>query len=214
MSLRLSLQCHPDTPCGALTGIEVEVARVRPLKLQLRYVLLGNVRKVRLRLREPYRGEELWRHTCLEAFVRVGDDEDYLEFNLAPSGDWAAYRFQRYREGMTPAKGAEASLLGTEYRTEPLDPERRARLKESGIDTLERFEPAFFSLRTELAFPNSMGLAVAQPWHIALSTIVEERIGRMSYWALAHPPGKPDFHDPSCFALQLPAARPNPSPRT
>ena len=29
----------------------------------------------------------------------------------------------------------------------------------------------------------------------------------MSYWALAHPPGKPDFHHPDCFALELPAAR-------
>lgn len=208
MSLRLSLHRHPDTPCGPLSGIEVELARVRPLRLQLRYVLIGNVRKIRLRLREPDGGDELWRHTCFEAFVRVGGDEDYLEFNLAPSGDWAAYRFQRYREGMAPAKGAAASLLGTQYRTEPLNAERRALLKESGIDTLERFEPSFFTLKTELSFPNAMGLAVAHPWRIGLSTIVEERNGRLSYWALAHPPGKPDFHDPACFALELPAARP------
>ena len=208
MSLRLSLRCHPDTPCGALTGIEIEMARVRPLKLQIHYVLIGNVRRVRLRLREPDRGEALWRHTCFEAFVRVGGDEDYLEFNLAPSGDWAAYQFRRYREGMAPAKGAAASSLGTEYRTGPLDPQGRARLQDAGFDTLERFEPSFFSLKTELSFPTAMGLAVARPWHLGLSTIVEERNGRMSYWALAHPPGKPDFHDPSCFALELPAARP------
>ena len=208
MSLRLSLHPHPDTPCGALSGIQVEMARVRPLKLHIRYVLIGNIRRVRLRLREPDRGEALWLHTCFEAFVRVGGDEDYLEFNLAPSGDWAAYRFERYREGMAPAKGATASPLDSQYRAAPLDTERRALLKEAGFDTLERFEPSFFSLKTELTFPNAMGLAVARPWHIGLSTIVEERNGRMSYWALAHPPGKPDFHDPSCFALELPAARP------
>jgi hypothetical protein len=184
------------------------LARVRPLRLQLRYVLVGNIRKVRLRLREPNRGEELWRHTCFEAFVRVGGDEDYLEFNLAPSGDWAAYRFRRYREGMERAAGVAASPLDAECRTGPIEPERRALLKQAGFDTLERFEPSFFSLKTELSFPNSMGLAVARPWHVGLSTIVEERNGRMSYWALAHPPGKPDFHDPACFALELPAARP------
>jgi hypothetical protein len=208
MTLRLSLHCHPDTPCGALTGIGVELARVRPLQLQIRYVLIGNIRRVRLRLREPDRGHELWRHTCLEAFVRVGGDEEYLEFNLAPSGDWAAYRFQRYREGMAPAKGAGAALLDAQTRTKPLEGDRRSLLKQAGFDTLERFEPSFFSLKTELSFPNSMGLAVARPWHIGLSAIVEERNGRMSYWALAHPPGKPDFHDPACFALELPAARP------
>jgi len=25
----------------------------------------------------------------------------------------------------------------------------------------------------------------------------------LSYWALAHPEGKPDFHDPACFAATL-----------
>ncbi|HEX9963934.1 MAG TPA: DOMON-like domain-containing protein [Allosphingosinicella sp.] len=208
MSLRLSLHPHPDTPCPPLTGIEVEVARVRPLRLQLRFVLIGNIRKVRLRLREPYRGEELWRHTCFEAFVRVGGDEDYLEFNLAPSGDWAAYSFQRYREGMERAAGVGASPLDVQSRTGALEPERKALLKQAGFDTLERFEPSFFSLKTELSFPDSMGLAVARPWQIGLSTVVEERNGRISYWALANPPGKPDFHDPACFALELPAARP------
>jgi hypothetical protein len=36
--------------------------------------------------------------------------------------------------------------------------------------------------------------------------VIEETNGRKSYWALAHPPGKPDFHHSDCFALGLPAA--------
>lgn len=48
---------------------------------------------------------------------------------------------------------------------------------------------------------------------LQLSAIIEEKDGRKSYWALAHPPGEPDFHYPDCFALELPAA-PIPSPRT
>ncbi|HEX8125835.1 MAG TPA: DOMON-like domain-containing protein [Allosphingosinicella sp.] len=208
MSMRLSLHPHPDTPCGALTGVEIEMARLRPLKLQIRYVLVGNIRRVRLKPRDRDRGDELWRHTCFEAFVRVGGEENYLEYNVSPSGDWAAYRFDGYRQGMTPASEIETTYLGTDRRTEPLDADRRKRLKDCGMDTLERFEPSFFSLKTELTFSNAMGLAVAQPWHVGLSAIVEERNGRMSYWALAHPPEKPDFHDPACFALELPAARP------
>jgi hypothetical protein len=27
--------------------------------------------------------------------------------------------------------------------------------------------------------------------------------GALSYWALRHPPGKPDFHHPAGFALEL-----------
>ncbi len=38
---------------------------------------------------------------------------------------------------------------------------------------------------------------------LALSAVIEEVDGTKSYWALAHPPGKPDFHHPDCFALTL-----------
>lgn len=41
---------------------------------------------------------------------------------------------------------------------------------------------------------------------IGVSAVIEELDGTKSYWALAHPPGKPDFHHKDCFALQLPAA--------
>ena len=37
-----------------------------------------------------------------------------------------------------------------------------------------------------------------------LSGVVEEKSGTKSFWALAHPPGPPDFHHPACFAATLP----------
>ncbi|HZF44227.1 MAG TPA: hypothetical protein VEZ48_12550 [Sphingomonadaceae bacterium] len=43
------------------------------------------------------------------------------------------------------------------------------------------------------------------PLRLALSAVIEESAGRKSYWALAHPPGAPDFHHPACFAAELPA---------
>ncbi len=39
---------------------------------------------------------------------------------------------------------------------------------------------------------------------LALSAVIEETDGTKSYWALAHPPGKPDFHHHTCFAATLP----------
>ena len=36
---------------------------------------------------------------------------------------------------------------------------------------------------------------------IGLAAVVEDKDGRLSYWALRHPPGKPDFHHPRAFAL-------------
>ena len=39
---------------------------------------------------------------------------------------------------------------------------------------------------------------------LGLSAVLEDLHGRISYWALAHPPGNADFHDDAGFALKLP----------
>jgi hypothetical protein len=38
---------------------------------------------------------------------------------------------------------------------------------------------------------------------LGLSAVIEDIDGRLSYWALKHPPGKPDFHHPDSFALDV-----------
>jgi len=38
---------------------------------------------------------------------------------------------------------------------------------------------------------------------VGLSAVVEELDGSISYWALRHAPGKPDFHHSDAFALEL-----------
>ena len=43
------------------------------------------------------------------------------------------------------------------------------------------------------------------PWNVGLSAVIEERDGTKSYWALAHAPGPPDFHNRDCFIATLPA---------
>ena len=41
------------------------------------------------------------------------------------------------------------------------------------------------------------------PLRIGLSAVIEDRNGALSYWALRHPPGKPDFHHRTAFAMRL-----------
>jgi hypothetical protein len=38
---------------------------------------------------------------------------------------------------------------------------------------------------------------------IGLSAVIEGKDGALSYWALRHAPGKPDFHHRRAFALEL-----------
>jgi len=54
-------------------------------------------------IEEPGRAEDLWRATCFEAFLRAAGEAGYREWNFAPSGEWAAYDFTRYRDGRTDA---------------------------------------------------------------------------------------------------------------
>ena len=65
-----------------------------------------------------------------------------------------------------------------------------------------RSNGASFELQVSL---DVSGLPTDSAWRLGLSAVIEETGGRLSYWALAHPPGKPDFHHSDCFALELPA---------
>jgi hypothetical protein len=42
------------------------------------------------------------------------------------------------------------------------------------------------------------------PISMSLTAVIEEQNGTKSYWALAHPPGDPNFHHPACFMATLP----------
>ncbi|NYT39628.1 DOMON-like domain-containing protein [Sphingomonas sp. R-74633] len=40
-------------------------------------------------------------------------------------------------------------------------------------------------------------------WHAAITAVIEETNGTKSYWSIAHPAEKPDFHAAANFALEL-----------
>lgn len=45
--------------------------------------------------------------------------------------------------------------------------------------------------------------ATRGPLLLGLCAVIEARDGTLSYWALRHAPGKPDFHHRAAFALEL-----------
>ena len=97
-----TLLVHPLSQSGAVARIEIEIQRPSVDILSLRYLLAGDLDKIVLpQMGPPTRADELWRSTCFEAFITGGDG--YEELNFAPSRAWAAYRFDRYREGMRNA---------------------------------------------------------------------------------------------------------------
>jgi hypothetical protein len=175
--MRLSLHPHPDTPGARVTAVEVELIAA-PDDLLIRYFVTGSEDLVLPKWASPRRRDGLWESTCFEAFLRPAGGEAYFEFNFSPSTEWAAYRFETHRAGRSDLQV-------------PVDP--FATRGESPSDPV---------LEVDLdlsALPNV-------PLDLGLCAVIEEGGGRKSYWALAHPPGEPDFHNPACFTLQLPAA--------
>ena len=107
--MRELLKLHPDSRGFADLRIEVEVARPSADNLVLSYIVTGKMSDVRLPpVMTPARADELWQHTCFEAFVRAASGPSYYEFNFAPSTEWAAYRFDSYRSGMRVTADASA----------------------------------------------------------------------------------------------------------
>lgn len=174
-----TLVLHPTSRCGAAITVEVQARRPEPGLLELAYAVRGAVGALYVPPpSEPLRTDDLWKRTCFEAFVLPGPGEAYVEFNLAPSGRWATYRFDSYREGMRDAVDVVPSPI------------------EAGCDA------ARLELAVSAALPD---LSTAPVWRLGLTAVIEEANGHVSYWALAHPRPQPEFHDSAGWVLELAA---------
>jgi hypothetical protein len=124
--------------------------------------------------------DELWRHTCFEAFLMKGDGPGYREYNFSPSGEWAAYAFRDYRQAKDQQAGVAADEPAPVIRVQ-----RSAQRLALEAEVPLELTPSYRSMR------------------LGLAAVVEAVDGGLSYWALRHPPGEPDFHHIDAFALQL-----------
>lgn len=178
--MSLSLLRHPESRGGDQFGVEVEVTRPRRDQISLRYAATGDMQDLQLlSARQPRRAEELWRRTCFEAFLR-SETGGYFELNISPLTDWAAYRLTGYREGLAA--------------TEVLAPRELNCTGRGGLHRLEAIVDVLVGA----------DLPPDRPWRLGLSAVLEHADGGRSYWALAHPAAKPDFHHPDSFVLDLP----------
>jgi hypothetical protein len=157
--------------------VRVEIAR-SPGVLRLWYVVTGDLAALRIpAATKPARADGLWEHSCFEVFLRGGLQESYCEFNVSPSGQWAAYRFDGYRRGM-------------------------AYLPHPGLFSATTQASHSLTVSVEIDLKE---LPMSPPLKLGICAVIESLSGGKSYWALRHAPGKPDFHHPDCFALELPA---------
>ena len=164
---------HPDFEPVSVRGIDVMLACGGDGRWLIEYRVHGADDLVTPAPATPRRVDALWKHSCFELFVSPEGGEGYYEFNFSPSGEWAAYRFTGYRDGM-------ADLPLVTPAIEWWAGEMRAAVDLSGLPDGD--------------------------WCVGVTAVIEETGGKRSFWSLAHPPGKPDFHHEANLALEVPSA--------
>jgi hypothetical protein len=180
---------HPVPESGPMQGHIEELAvtvDAQPSRLCLHYRLRAKLQSLQLpEPRTPQRTDGLWRHSCFEAFIGFANGGEYWEFNFSPSGAWASYHFNRYREGMEPL------LVGA-------PPEIRRHDAEDQLDLDVDVDLSWLT-RSRSGARLKLGLAA----------VIEDRAHVLSWWALKHPGPKPDFHHADGFAIELDLSGPD-----
>jgi hypothetical protein len=160
---------------GAVRSLDVQIERTHSQTLRVRYLLHADLSRLRIPQPKPARrADELWKHTCFEAFLRAAAGAGYQEINVAPSSEWAVYSFDDYRKGMAPANLPRPPAILVDRTADRLTVDVRIDLK---------------------VLPPSRALALA--------AVLEDESGSLSYWALRHAATKPDFHHPDGFTLEI-----------
>lgn len=118
--------------------------------------------------------DELWKHTCFEAFFQDVKSQAYWEFNFSPSREWAIYRFDAYRER------SKADTMPIEL-----------------VVQQERY-PGEIIMKVDIRPKDFFNIG-----RVGLTTVLEHRDESRSYWALTHTGEKPDFHAPESFIINL-----------
>jgi hypothetical protein len=146
--------------------------------LSVSFSLSGDLSQIVLptQSRVPGRKDRLWEETCFEFFLSLKGSVKYWEFNLSPSKDWNVYRFSSYRRDMQDEKN---------FKILPF------KVKRNG---------SAFSL--SLSVDLDQIIQRGEPIELAVSTVIKTKEGQ-SYWALAHPGPKPDFHLREAFIFSL-----------
>ena len=138
--------------------------------LHIEYVISDDWQKVKIPSKSNScdRQDGLWETTCLEFFIGIVDSPIYWEFNLSPSGCWNVYRFTGYREGME---------IETAFENLPFE----------FIQQSDR-------LLLQIQIDTTQIVKKSQALEIAITTVIEEQEGNISYWALKHSGKQADFH--------------------
>lgn len=179
-----TLQAYQSEPPGSIFVVQGSLTYQTPW-LAVRFTVHGAVVDLVLphELQSPERQDGLWEHTCFELFFAPMHSARYWEINVSPGGNWNAYSFDDYRQGM---------------HVEPIL--QVARIS-STLQPGDTFTIGFQMDMSRLLIMHALTQGVLE---CSPCCILVDRTQRKSYWAMHHRPPRPDFHRRSNFTLRLP----------
>lgn len=178
----LTLSLHPVESRSPRHEVEFQYRRVAVDRLSLTFTLRGAERVALGQVHvHPERLDELWKKTCFECFMVNAADHDsraqYVEWNLAPSGDWQAYEFKGYRQCRSELAVEAPALLR----------------QQDGENCIFQFQ---------LSIPRALR---DSGFEMGISAVVQERNEESPfYWAFAHRDDRPDFHNREAMLVIVP----------
>ena len=126
----------------------------------------------------PARNDELWRKTCFELFLAIENTPQYWEFNMSPSGNWNVYVMDAYRQvGMREE---------TRIQRIPFDVQKEAA-----------------GLSLEMTINLDPIIAGEKPIDVGITSVIQTKNGKETYWALLHPSPEADFHARESFVVEF-----------
>ncbi len=176
-AVHVALAAHPANSPRFRQHIDVSLQQADNGGLALSYVIRGL--NLDLHVPTPHvpaPADALWSTTCCELFVAPAGQASYREFNFSPSGQWAAHDFSGYRERNATAVLAASPTIACQ-RTED-------------------------RLQLDVALPHA-ALPHGKAFGLGITVVLQTQDGHLGYWALAHVPGKPDFHCREGFLLRF-----------
>ena len=178
MIINFALQPFPATSNLPQIEINGRVNR-KDQMLSIEYQLFGDLNAISIdpSANPPSRQSYLWEATCFELFIGIPGDANYWEFNLSPSGDWAVFALDNYRQGL------------------------RDELTFSSLPFQVDRYPNYITLSLE--FDLSELILAEQDLEMSVTTVIKSSQNELSYWAITHRDKEADFHLRDSFVINL-----------
>jgi hypothetical protein len=176
----INFALRPFATASNLPQVEIN-GRVnrRDHLLSIEYQLFGDLSAISLdpTANQPSRQFHLWEATCFEFFIGIPGDANYWEFNLSPSGDWAVFALDDYRQGL------------------------RNELAFSSLPFKVDRYPNYITLSLE--FDLSEIILAEQDLEMSVTTVIKSSQNELSYWAIDHTGKLADFHLRDSFKIKM-----------